>query len=89
MRFGLFWQTPGSAESSVARRHWETIKEIVLGEQLGFETAWHEFRLHLVPWHQLHAASIEFGQSPFNLLLPRGLNLLVDFVLKTFQQEPS
>jgi len=40
MRFGLFWQTPGSAESSVARRHWETIEEIVLGEQLGFETAW-------------------------------------------------
>jgi len=40
MRFGLFWQTPGSAESSVARRHWETIEEIALGEQLGFETAW-------------------------------------------------
>jgi hypothetical protein len=40
MRFGLFWQTPGSEESSVARRHWETIEEIVLGEQLGFESAW-------------------------------------------------
>jgi hypothetical protein len=40
MRFGLFWQTPGSAESSVARWHWETIEEIVLSEQLGFETAW-------------------------------------------------
>jgi alkanesulfonate monooxygenase SsuD/methylene tetrahydromethanopterin reductase-like flavin-dependent oxidoreductase (luciferase family) len=40
MRFGLFWQTPGSEESSFARRHWETIEEIVLGEQLGFESAW-------------------------------------------------
>ena len=40
MRFGLFWQTPGSEESSDARRHWETIEEIVLGEQLGFESAW-------------------------------------------------
>jgi len=38
--FGLFWQTPGSEESSGARRHWETIEEIVLGEQLGFESAW-------------------------------------------------
>jgi hypothetical protein len=35
--------------------------------------------------HQLHAASIEFGQSPFNLLLPSGLNIPVNFVLKTFQ----
>ena len=40
MRFGLFWQTPGSEESSVSRRHWETIEEIVLGEQLGFESTW-------------------------------------------------
>ena len=40
MRFGLFWQTPGSEGSAVARRHWETIEEIVLGEQLGFESAW-------------------------------------------------
>ena len=39
-RFDLFWQTPGSEESSDARRHWETIEEIVLGEQLGFESAW-------------------------------------------------
>jgi hypothetical protein len=40
MRFGLFWQTPGSEESSVTRRHWETIEEIVLGAQLGFESTW-------------------------------------------------
>jgi alkanesulfonate monooxygenase SsuD/methylene tetrahydromethanopterin reductase-like flavin-dependent oxidoreductase (luciferase family) len=40
MRFGLFWQTPGSEGSAVASRHWETIEEIVLGEQLGFESAW-------------------------------------------------
>lgn len=40
MRFGLFWQTPGHEESAVARRHWETVEEIVLGEQLGFDSAW-------------------------------------------------
>ena len=40
MRFGLFWQTPGYEGSSIPRRHWETIEEIVLGEQLGFESAW-------------------------------------------------
>lgn len=40
MRFGLFWQTPGAEDSSVSRRHWETIEEITLGEQLGFESAW-------------------------------------------------
>ena len=40
MRFGAFWQVPGYGGSSVARRHWETIEEIVLAEQLGFESAW-------------------------------------------------
>jgi alkanesulfonate monooxygenase SsuD/methylene tetrahydromethanopterin reductase-like flavin-dependent oxidoreductase (luciferase family) len=40
MRFGLFWQTPGAEPSDMARRHWETIEEITLGEQLGFESAW-------------------------------------------------
>jgi alkanesulfonate monooxygenase SsuD/methylene tetrahydromethanopterin reductase-like flavin-dependent oxidoreductase (luciferase family) len=40
MRFGLFWQTPGSEGSSVSRRHWETIEEIPPSEQLGFESAW-------------------------------------------------
>lgn len=40
MKFGLFWQTPGSEESSVPRRHWETVEEIVLGEELGFDSAW-------------------------------------------------
>ena len=40
MRFGAFWQTPGSDGSSVARRHWETIEEIALADELGFQTAW-------------------------------------------------
>ena len=40
MRFGLFWQTPGHEGSTVGRRHWETVEEIVLGEELGFESAW-------------------------------------------------
>jgi hypothetical protein len=39
MRFGAFWQVPGYEGSSVARRHWETIEEIALAEQLGFESA--------------------------------------------------
>ena len=37
MRFGLFWQTPGYEGSAASRRHWETIEEIVLPEQLGKE----------------------------------------------------
>ena len=40
MRFGVFWQVPGFVESSVPRRHWETIEEIMLADELGFETAW-------------------------------------------------
>lgn len=40
MRFGAFWQVPGYEGSSVARRHWETIEEIVLAEQLGFDSVW-------------------------------------------------
>jgi alkanesulfonate monooxygenase SsuD/methylene tetrahydromethanopterin reductase-like flavin-dependent oxidoreductase (luciferase family) len=40
MRFGAFWQTPGYEGSSISRRHWETIEEIVLAEQLGVDNAW-------------------------------------------------
>ena len=40
MRFGAFWQVPGYQGSSTPRRHWETIEEIILAEELGFDTAW-------------------------------------------------
>ena len=40
MRFGVFWQVPGFQGSSTPRRHWETIEEIILAEELGFGTAW-------------------------------------------------
>ena len=40
MRFGVFWQVPGFEGSTVPRRHWETIEEITLADELGFETAW-------------------------------------------------
>ena len=40
MRFGVFWPAPSFEGSSVSRRHWETIEEIVLADELGFETAW-------------------------------------------------
>ncbi len=40
MRFGIFWQVPGSEGSSMARRHWETVEEVILADALGFETAW-------------------------------------------------
>jgi hypothetical protein len=49
----------------------------------------HEFCLHLLPWHRLYTPSIEFGESPGNLFLPGGLNILIDFVLKALQQRPS
>lgn len=40
MRFGAFWQVPGSEGETVQRRHWQTVEEIVLAEELGFDTAW-------------------------------------------------
>ena len=40
MRFGAFWQVPGYIGSSVPRRHWETIEQITLADEVGFETAW-------------------------------------------------
>ena len=40
VRFGVFWQVPGFEGSTVPRRHWETIEEITLADELGFETAW-------------------------------------------------
>ena len=40
MRFGAFWQTPGYEGSDVPRRHWETIEEIVVADEVGFASAW-------------------------------------------------
>ena len=40
MRFGAFWQVPGYEGSSIPRRHWETVEEVILADELGFETAW-------------------------------------------------
>ncbi len=40
MRFGVFWQVPGFVDSSVPRKHWETIEQIALADKLGFDTAW-------------------------------------------------
>ena len=40
MKFGLFWQVPGHEKSAVSMRHWETVEEIILGEELGFYEAW-------------------------------------------------
>ncbi len=40
MKFGSFWQVAGFVGSSIPRRHWETIEQIVLADELGFETAW-------------------------------------------------
>ena len=40
LRFGVFWQVPGFVDSSVSRKHWETIEQIALADKLGFETAW-------------------------------------------------
>ncbi|MCH2313589.1 MAG: LLM class flavin-dependent oxidoreductase [SAR202 cluster bacterium] len=40
MKFGVFWQVPGYEGSSVERRHWETIEELILAEKLGFIEGW-------------------------------------------------
>ncbi len=40
MKFGVFWQVPGFVDSSVPRKHWETIEQIALADKLGFDTAW-------------------------------------------------
>ena len=40
MKFGIFWQVPGYEGSSVSDRHWETIDEIELADDIGFSQAW-------------------------------------------------
>lgn len=40
MKFGLFYQLPCSAEQSQPERYRETIEQIVLADQLGFDVAW-------------------------------------------------
>ena len=39
-RFGLHFHSPGTEGSPTARRYEETLEQIVLGEELGFHTAW-------------------------------------------------
>ena len=40
MKFGLFYQLPCTAEQSEPARYQETIEQIVLADQLGFDVAW-------------------------------------------------
>lgn len=40
MKFGLFYQLPCNAEQSQPLRYQETIEQIVLADQLGFDVAW-------------------------------------------------
>ncbi len=40
MKFGLFYQLPCAAEQSEPARYQETIEQIVLADQLGFDVAW-------------------------------------------------
>ena len=40
MKFGIFWHVTGYEGSSVPDRHWETISEIELADQIGFSQAW-------------------------------------------------
>ena len=40
MKFGLFYQLPCTAEQSEPVRYQETIEQIVLADQLGFDVAW-------------------------------------------------
>lgn len=40
MKFGFFFQMPCAPEQSPAERYRETIEQIVLADELGFDTAW-------------------------------------------------
>jgi hypothetical protein len=40
VKFGLFYQLPCTAEQSEPARYQETIDQIVLADQLGFDVAW-------------------------------------------------
>jgi alkanesulfonate monooxygenase SsuD/methylene tetrahydromethanopterin reductase-like flavin-dependent oxidoreductase (luciferase family) len=52
MKFGLFYQMPRAADQSEAERYRETIEQITLADQLGFDTAW------LAELHFFHPFSI-------------------------------
>ena len=40
MKFGLFYQLPCAPDQSEAARYVETIEQIILADELGFDTAW-------------------------------------------------
>ena len=48
MEFGLFYQLPAAPEQNAAQRYAETLDQIVLGEALGFDTAWLA-EMHFIP----------------------------------------
>ena len=52
MKFGLFYQLPCAPDQSVVDRYRETIEQITLADELGFDTAW------LAELHFFHPFSI-------------------------------
>ena len=40
MKFGLFYQLPCAPDQSEPRRYQETLEQIILADELGFDTAW-------------------------------------------------
>ncbi|MGO9264515.1 MAG: LLM class flavin-dependent oxidoreductase [Candidatus Binataceae bacterium] len=52
MKFGLFYQLPCAPDQSAAERYRETIEQITLADELGFDTAW------LAELHFFHPFSV-------------------------------
>src|SRR5262249_61282208 len=72
MKFGLFYEIPCAPNQSPAQRYEETLAQIELADELGFETAWlaelHFHRpLSIMSAPLLVAAAVARGTRPIRL----------------------
>jgi alkanesulfonate monooxygenase SsuD/methylene tetrahydromethanopterin reductase-like flavin-dependent oxidoreductase (luciferase family) len=62
LEYGLFFQLPRSAEQDTTTRYQETLDQIVLGDELGFDTAWLA-EMHFVPEYSMLPSPMIVGAT--------------------------
>jgi alkanesulfonate monooxygenase SsuD/methylene tetrahydromethanopterin reductase-like flavin-dependent oxidoreductase (luciferase family) len=62
MEHGLFFQLPRAPEQDSSTRYRETLEQIVLGDQLGYDTAWLA-EMHFIPDYSIMPSPLIMGAA--------------------------